>query len=446
MNLTWDSYPSHLKTMLVGMMTTSDYTDVTLMCGDQVQFKAHRVVLSASSPVMRNILQSFNTDCPLVYLRGVQHEDMEAILQFIYLGEATIKQGRTQEFFKLAKDFEIEYGPSRNPENTQIVTNSNIQVDPLEENYCEQRDSYETIISDIDMSNVKEEVVSDTENEDSLAQGLTSLDSGGPFDDNEEFHLDLAGEKYDESFDPRGQLKKYGKNASKKNRRPKDEIDISGIFCGNNCKICGHSTQRRVRMLKHYCTVHFTDELIKYFDDSICTLCDNAVIGKVSSRAIHVGLKHKVIKELLSKSVTENAEPPKKVRRASPSIHSELGPLVPWPDRNSSSEGMRKIQSLGNSCLKCGKEFKLFRSSLLPHYCGHFYSEIANQIEPFFTDEKCNLCGSYASQRKSKVIHLGTTHELVLKFIEKLKTDKEIGQDQNKATLPKLEVDSQTTS
>ena len=42
MNLSWDSFPTHLKTMLVGMMTSSDYTDVTLVCGDQVQFKAHK--------------------------------------------------------------------------------------------------------------------------------------------------------------------------------------------------------------------------------------------------------------------------------------------------------------------------------------------------------------------------------------------------------------------
>ena len=125
MSLSWDSYSTHLETMLVGMMTSSDYTDVTLVCGgDQVQFKAHKVVLSASSPVMRNILQSYNTENPLIYLRGVGHEDMEAILQFIYLGEATVKQGRAEEFLKLAEDFEIKTCVCKERDNLGIRTGS----------------------------------------------------------------------------------------------------------------------------------------------------------------------------------------------------------------------------------------------------------------------------------------------------------------------------------
>ena len=125
MILSWDSYSTHLETMLVGMMTTSDYTNETLVCGgDQVQFKAHKVVLSASSPVMRNILQSYNTENPLIYLRGVGHEDMEAILQFIYLGEATVKPGRTEEFLKLANDFEIKTCLSMDQESLETRTES----------------------------------------------------------------------------------------------------------------------------------------------------------------------------------------------------------------------------------------------------------------------------------------------------------------------------------
>ena len=231
------------------------------------------------------------------------------------------------------------------------------------------------------------------------------------------------------------------KAKSKKKRLSKDNFDISGVSCGNHCRICGHSTQNRLRMLRHYCTVHFKDELTKYYNGNTCTICGNEYFGeKVSSRAIHVGLQHKVIQQtLIQNGITFN-EPSTNLRIVSPSeiaeIVSEVGPLVPWRDKKTSSEGMKKIQSLGNSCLKCGKEFKFFRSSLLPHYTGHFYSEIARHIKPFFTDDKCILCGSLDSQtkslsytqRKSKVIHLGTAHELVLKFIEKLKESGEAQQ------------------
>ena len=68
----------------------------------------------------------------------------------------------------------------------------------------------------------------------------------------------------------------------------------------------------------------------------------------------------------------------------------------------------------------CGKKFDLFRSMLLPHYCGHFYKEIAQGHEDYFTDTNCKLCGATATKRKSRIIHLGVKHELVLPFINEV--------------------------
>ena len=292
---------------------------------------------------------------------------------------------------------------------------------------------------------MKEEALSETEYEDSNGKHDYDGDFDLDFFEHEEGELDVKEEKDDVAYNPVGQR---AKSKSKEKRLTPLNFDISGISCGTYCKICGHSTQNRMRMLRHYCTFHFTDQLTKYFNGNTCTICGNEYFaGKVSSRAIHVGLQHKVLQQILTNNGIDLNEPStnfKSVPKVSLSenleaeIPSEVGPLVPWPDKRTSSEGMKKIQSLGNSCLKCGKEFKLFRSSLLPHYTGHFYSEIARHIEPFFTDDKCNLCGSLDSQtkslsytqRKSKVIHLGTAHELVLKYIEKLKIDQESGEAQ----------------
>ena len=71
------------------------------------------------------------------------------------------------------------------------------------------------------------------------------------------------------------------------------------------------------------------------------------------------------------------------------------------------SNAMMAIQARGNECLVCGKSFDLFRSMLLPHYCGHFYKEIAQGHEEYFTEENCKLCGATATKRKSRIIHLG---------------------------------------
>ena len=83
-------------------------------------------------------------------------------------------------------------------------------------------------------------------------------------------------------------------------------------------------------------------------------------------------------------------------------------------------EKLLKIQNLGNKCLVCGKEYKLFRSQLLPHYVGHFYSKISKGHEPYFTKYECCTCKAVVTTRKSRIIHLGVKHYLVLPYIEKL--------------------------
>ena len=106
-NLTWDTYPDHLRNMLLEMMNSSYLTDVTLVCDDKKQFKAHKIVLSACSTTFRNIIDGLHQDNPVIYLRGIQHEEMRAVLDFIYLGSTTLCQERLKEFLDVSKSLEI---------------------------------------------------------------------------------------------------------------------------------------------------------------------------------------------------------------------------------------------------------------------------------------------------------------------------------------------------
>ena len=44
----------------------------------------------------------------MIYLRGIQHEEIESILEFMYLGEATVQQERMEEFLKVGQSLEIK--------------------------------------------------------------------------------------------------------------------------------------------------------------------------------------------------------------------------------------------------------------------------------------------------------------------------------------------------
>jgi len=107
-NLNWHTYSDHLREMLHKMRKTENLTDVTLVCDDQKKYKAHKIVLSACSTVFKNIIDSLPQNASVIYLRGIQHQEMESILEFMYLGVATFYQERMNEFLNVAKNLEIK--------------------------------------------------------------------------------------------------------------------------------------------------------------------------------------------------------------------------------------------------------------------------------------------------------------------------------------------------
>ena len=108
-NLTWTDYPDHLRALMHDLMVSEDFADVTLVTNDKKKVRAHRHVLSACSPVFKEILQiEKQNNHPFIYLRGIQYSEIEPILQFMYLGEAKLYEERLNEFLSAARDLEIK--------------------------------------------------------------------------------------------------------------------------------------------------------------------------------------------------------------------------------------------------------------------------------------------------------------------------------------------------
>ena len=71
------------------LMMNQDFSDVTLVTEDKKHIKANNNVLSLCSPVFKDILKKEKNSNQIIYLRGIQYSEIESIMQFIYLGEAT---------------------------------------------------------------------------------------------------------------------------------------------------------------------------------------------------------------------------------------------------------------------------------------------------------------------------------------------------------------------
>ena len=135
--VTWHSYSDHLRDALTEMMTSSEFADVTLVTDEQKHIRAHRNILSAASPVFKSILKMDSKNAnPVIYLRGIQHSEMESIMQFIYLGEARFYEERMSEFLTVSKNLEIkelstgiELNDQTTSESDQVESNENNVAD-----------------------------------------------------------------------------------------------------------------------------------------------------------------------------------------------------------------------------------------------------------------------------------------------------------------------------
>ena len=107
-SLTWQTYSDHLKSMMKELMMNEEFADVTLVTEDKKQIKANINILSSCSPVFKDILKKEKNSRPIVYLRGIHFSEMESIMHYIYLGEATFYEERMNELFAVAKSLEIK--------------------------------------------------------------------------------------------------------------------------------------------------------------------------------------------------------------------------------------------------------------------------------------------------------------------------------------------------
>ena len=122
LNFTWDSYQEHSRVMLQKMMS-SKFSDVTLVCEDRKKIPAHRNILSACSPVLRDILEDIDLSDlkhPIIYLKGIKYQEMKAILHFSYMGQVDVLSESVDDFLSSAKILEIEGLHTENDEIEQI--------------------------------------------------------------------------------------------------------------------------------------------------------------------------------------------------------------------------------------------------------------------------------------------------------------------------------------
>ena len=114
--LKWNDFESNVSKSF-GLLKNEDYLhDVTLVCDDNNQVSAHKLVLSACSEFFKTVFKNNKHQNPLICLEGISYKELQDILDYMYNGETNIFQEGLDRFLTVAQRFKI-LGLLRNEEN-----------------------------------------------------------------------------------------------------------------------------------------------------------------------------------------------------------------------------------------------------------------------------------------------------------------------------------------
>ena len=121
--LEWKKYESISNSTFKNLYDDKLFTDVTLACEGHKKIEAHKVILSACSHLFKEILQEYHHPHPLIYLQGIDLENLVLLKKFMYLGKAMIEQEHIETFLKMSTNFlntQTEQNPTLLPNDTKV--------------------------------------------------------------------------------------------------------------------------------------------------------------------------------------------------------------------------------------------------------------------------------------------------------------------------------------
>ena len=106
--LQWNDFKDNISSAFGKLRDDKEFSDVTLVCEDGQQIDTHKLVLASCSPFFWDLLKKNKHPHPLIFMRGVRFEDLLAIVDFLYLGEAKVFQDNLDTFLALAGELNLK--------------------------------------------------------------------------------------------------------------------------------------------------------------------------------------------------------------------------------------------------------------------------------------------------------------------------------------------------
>ena len=133
--LKWNDFQENLNSSFEVLRNDQDFADVALVSEDGTQIMTHKVILASSSPFFMEMLKKNKHPHPLIFMRGLKAEDLVAMVDFLYFGEANVNQESLDVFLGLAEELKLKglTGSSKEVQEVELKNNSSATEKTKEE-------------------------------------------------------------------------------------------------------------------------------------------------------------------------------------------------------------------------------------------------------------------------------------------------------------------------
>ncbi|XP_066964703.1 longitudinals lacking protein, isoforms H/M/V-like isoform X12 [Macrobrachium rosenbergii] len=107
LSLKWNNHRSTFLHILGVLRDKQSYTDVTLAC-DGKFYSVHKLVLSTCSDYFCAMFEKTACKSPVIVLKDIKSNDLEALLDYMYLGEVNVRQSDLASLIKAAENLRIK--------------------------------------------------------------------------------------------------------------------------------------------------------------------------------------------------------------------------------------------------------------------------------------------------------------------------------------------------
>ncbi|XP_066964664.1 protein tramtrack, beta isoform-like isoform X10 [Macrobrachium rosenbergii] len=107
LSLKWNNHRSTFLHILGVLRDKQSYTDVTIAC-DGKFYSVHKLVLSTCSDYFCAMFEKTACKSPVIVLKDIKSGELEALLDYMYLGEVNVRQSDLASLIKAAENLRIK--------------------------------------------------------------------------------------------------------------------------------------------------------------------------------------------------------------------------------------------------------------------------------------------------------------------------------------------------